>query len=384
MTPLLGLSDSEPLKLLELLRENIASVAPAKPSVSPTATDMLTPVTMDSILANYSDVFDDSIGKLEGILHLYTRDDVPPHKTAPREINLSVKDNFIAEVKDLQEQGILEKVTEPSAWVSAPTIVNKPSAKNGIRLCIDSRPLNTALKRSEYPIPTIETLRTQIGKAKVFSLADIKSAFWHVPLLYHPESSLLTTFNTPLGRMKWKRMPLGINVAPEEFQRRLDENLEGLKGVKAIADEILVWGDGDTREEAIADHDKRLTSFLERCQQKNIKLNKEKFQLKKTELSYMGVVLTDKGVKPDQKKQDCIQSMPAPTNKDEVRRFLGVVTYLSRFSEDLSTQSEPLRILLKKDTVFIWEQNEQKAFEEIKALIATAPLPKYFDSAETV
>ena len=179
-------------------------------------------------------------------------------------------------------------------------------------------------------------------------------------------------------------MPFGISVAPEEFQRRIDENLEGLEGVKAIADDILVRGDGDTYEEAIADHDKRLIALLERCQQKNIKLNKEKFQLKKTELPYMGVVLTDKGVKPDPKKQDSIQSMPAPTNKDEVRRFLGVVTYLSRFSEDLSTKSEPLRTLLKKDTVFIWEQNEQKAFDEIKALISTAPLLKYFDPAETV
>ena len=123
---------------------------------------------MDTILANYSDIFDDSIGKLEGPLHLFTRDDVPPHKTAPREILLSVKNNFIAEVKDLQEQGILEKVTEPRAWVSAPTIVNSPSAKNGIRLCIDSRPLNTALKRPEYPFRTIETFLTKIGKAKVF------------------------------------------------------------------------------------------------------------------------------------------------------------------------------------------------------------------------
>ena len=107
--------------------------------------------------------------------------------------------------------------------------------------------------------------------------------------------------------MKWNRMPLAsINDTPEEFQRRIDENLEGLEGVKAIADDILVWGDGDTSEETIADHDKRLTALLVRCQQKNIKLNKEKFQLKKAELSYMGVVLTDKGVKPDPKKQDCI------------------------------------------------------------------------------
>ena len=96
----------------------------------------------------------------------------------------------------------------------------------------------------------------------------------------------------------------------------------------------------------------------------------------------MGVVLTDKGVKPDPKKQECIQSMPAPTNKDEVRRLLGVVTYLSRFSEDLSTKSEPIRALLKNNTAFIWEENEQKAFDEIKTLILNAPLLRYFNVAE--
>ena len=78
-------------------------------------------------------------------------------------------------------------------------------------------------------------------------------------------------------------MPFGISVAPEEFQRRIDENLEGLDGVKAIADDILIWG--ETIEEATASHDKRLLTLLERCKQKNIKLNKEKFQLRKTELS---------------------------------------------------------------------------------------------------
>ena len=101
--------------------------------------------------------------------------------------------------------------------------------------------------------------------------------------------------------------------------------------------------------------------------------------LKKTELSYMGVTLTDKGVKPDPRKQDSIQAMPAPTNKEEVRRLLGIVTYLSRFSEALSTKSAPLRTLLKNDVAFTWEANEQQAFDEIKALISSAPLLKYFN-----
>ena len=93
----------------------------------------------------------------------------------------------------------------------------------------------------------------------------------------------------------------------------------------------------------------------------------------------MGVTLTDKGVKPDPQKQDSIQAMPALTNKEEVRRLLGVVTCLSRFSEALSTKSAPLRTLLKNDVAFTWEVNEQQAFDEIKALISSAPLLKYFN-----
>ena len=174
-------------------------------------------------------------------------------------------------------------------------------------------------------------------------------------------------------------MPFGISVAPEEFQRQIDKSLEGLEGTKAIADDILIWGDGNTIEEATSNHDARLSALLERCQQKHIKLNVHKFQLKKTELSYMGVTLTDKGVKPDPRKQDSIQAMPAPTNKEEVRRLIGVVTYLSRFSEALSTKSAPLRTLLKNDVAFTWEANEQQAFDEIKALISSAPLLKYFN-----
>ena len=150
-----------------------------------------------------------------------------------------------------------------------------------------------------------------------------------------------------------------------------------MEGTKAIADDIVIWGDGNTIEEATSNHDARLSALLERYQQKHIELDVDKFQLRKTE--YMGVTLTDKGVKPDPRKQDSIQAMPAPTNKEDVRRLLGVVTYLSRFSEDRSPKSAPLRTLLKNDVAFTWEANEQQAFEDIKALISSAPLLKFFN-----
>ena len=178
-------------------------------------------------------------------------------------------------------------------------------------------------------------------------------------------------------------MPFGIRVAPEEFQRRIDESLKGLEGTKGIGDDILIWRDGNTVEEATSNHDAWLSALLEQYQQKHIKLNIDNFQLRKTELSYMGVTLTDKEVKPDQRKQDSTQAMPSHTNKEEVRRLLYVVTYLSRFSEDLSTKSAPLRTLLKNNVAFTWEVNEQ-TFEEIKEFISTAPLLKYFNPDITV
>ena len=103
------------------------------------------------------------------------------------EIPLSVKNVNNAENKDFQEKGIIGKVTEPPDWVSASTIVNTPFAKHRIRLCIGSRPLNTSLERSEYPIPTVDHVLTQ---KLVFTLADINSAFWNA-LLDEP-SSLFT------------------------------------------------------------------------------------------------------------------------------------------------------------------------------------------------
>ena len=109
LTPLIGLSDSEELKLIELLRENIATVDSGKPNVPPSASELHTPLTLQTIQCKYPEVFENCVGKLDGELHLYSKQDVTPTKAAPREIPLSVKHKLIAEVKDLQEQGIIEK-----------------------------------------------------------------------------------------------------------------------------------------------------------------------------------------------------------------------------------------------------------------------------------
>ncbi|XP_048775390.1 uncharacterized protein K02A2.6-like [Ostrea edulis] len=159
--------------------------------------------------------------------------------------------------------GVLAPVTEPTDWISSLVAVRKPSGK--MRLCIDPKPLNKALKRNHYATPTIDDILPELSQARIFSVVDCKDGFWHITL--DDESSFLTTFGTPWGRYRWLRMPFGIKPASEEFQRRMDEALSGIHGIKAIHDDIVVYGCGNSDDEAIRDHDKKLSTLLERCRE---------------------------------------------------------------------------------------------------------------------
>ncbi|KAK6171718.1 hypothetical protein SNE40_018156 [Patella caerulea] len=127
-------------------------------------------------------------------------------------------------------------VDVPTDWISALVVVKKPGTAK-LRICINPKPPNSALKRNHYLTVTIEDVLPDLPKARCFSLVDAKNGFWHIQL--DEDSSYLTTFDTPWGRYRWLRMPFGLSPVPEEFQRRLDNAISGLDGVRAVHDDIL-------------------------------------------------------------------------------------------------------------------------------------------------
>ena len=143
-------------------------------------------------------------------------------------------------------------------------------------------------------MPTIEDVATRLHGAKVFTKLDVRNGFWHVKL--DEESSYLTTFNTPFGRYRWKRMPFGISSAPEVFQRKMNELFSDLKGIEVIADDFVVVGYGETHEEAVADHDHNLNAFLQRCEERGVALNAQKLCLRESEVPFIGHITTSKGL----------------------------------------------------------------------------------------
>ena len=207
-------------------------------------------------------------------------------------------------------------------------VVNKKS--NGkIRLCLDPQPLNKDLKRCHYPIPTIEDVLADLANAKVFTKLDCKNGYWQVKL--DKDSSTQTTFNTPFGRYKWTRMPFAISPEGEILQRRLDQVIEVLAGLRTVADDLLIIGNGESVADAVKDHDTKLEDLLERCRDRGIKLNEAKISLKKTAMPCIGHLLTSDGVKADPSKVEAIANLTKPTDVPGARRILGMTNLLAKF-----------------------------------------------------
>ena len=328
---------------------------------------------------NLPDIFT-GVGCLEGNYSIQVDDGFRPVVHPPRKVPVPLRDTLKSELDNMVKNGILAKVTEPTSWVSSLVIVKKPNRK--IRVCLYPRDLNRPIKRSHYPLPTIEEVATRLSGAKVFSVLDAKCGFWQVKL--DEKSSYLTTMNTPFGRYRWLRMPFGINSAPEVWQQRMHDLVEGLTGVEVIADDFLVCGFGDTNEAAIANHDQNLKAFLRRARERNLTLNSEKLKLRQSQVPFIGHLLTAEGLKPDPSKVQAIVDYPVPTNLAELRTFLGMVQYLAKFCQHLSTASQPLRQLEKKEVEWHWQRPQSKAFNEIKDLVTKAPVLRYFDVSKNI
>ena len=246
-------------------------------------------------------------------------------------------------------------------------------------ICLDPQHLNKAIMHSHYPLLTIEEVTTRLTNAKVFSVLDAKTGLWQVKLA--EASSYLTTFNTPFGRYRWRRMPFGISSAPKVWQQRMNEIVEGLKGVEVIADDFLICGYGTTTDEAIASHDTNLHLFLDTARERGLKLNPNKVKLRLNSVSFIGHLLTSKGLAPDPDKISSIINMPKPTNIKSLQQLLGMTQYLSKFLPQLSAVSNPLRQLERKDTEWNWSEIHDEAVTKIKNLICKAPVLRYFDPA---
>lgn len=134
-----------------------------------------------------------------------------------------------------------------------------------------------------------------------------------------------------------------MSASSEIFQKRVSQALEGLDGILNITDEVLVYGVGDTDDEALVDHDQKLEALLQRCKACGIALNKNKLKLRITEVPFMGHIFSKEGLKIDPDKAKAVLEMPCPEDVEGVQRLNGFVNYLAKFLPRLADHMEPIR-----------------------------------------
>ena len=290
-------------------------------------------VLVQLVPLQYADVFK-GVGTLpSGPYHIKLKDSNKPVHTHQDQYHWEYSlATCKAELDRLVKEGIITEVHEHAEWVKFIVPVMKEDIS--LRLCLDPKDLNKAIKRNQWYARTLDDILPELAQSKYFTIKDATSGFWHIPL--DLRSSLLTTFNTPWGKYRWLRMPFGLKVSGDVFQERLDRVLRLVPGVLRIADDIVIHGTTKNM------HNGTVLVLCKTARLNNLSLNSKKMQFKSTDCKFFGHRLTPDGIKVDPKKIEAIVQMDPPQNVASLQSFNRMVNYLKKFSSVLSELSEPL------------------------------------------
>ena len=330
----------------------------------------------------FNNIFD-GIGKHKDLsIKLSLQEGAKPYVAPPSKVPLNLYAKVKAELDHLLEMDIIERVPPDDNTQFISRLVPVPkrvegSTEIGVRLTIDLRELNKFLDPVHHYVPTVEETKFFLNGAGEFSDLDMRQAFFQLSL--DEDSCRLTTFNTPWGLMRFKRLVQGAKPSSSICHEVIRHALQGIKSALNIADNVIVWGCGNTPEEIREDHDRALREVFERFRHLGLTLHRKKCTFRAKRIKFFGFIFTNEGVQPDPEKVAALRNADPPKSKEEVRSFMGMATFNSAYIPQFSTISEPLRHLMRKDTRFVWGKKEQDAFKTITQAICETALLSYYD-----
>ena len=336
--------------------------------------------------------YTDPVAKLPAefhdFLHVFSRkeaDKLPEHRSYDHRIELhkgakptfgplyGMSQNELRVLRKYLDENLQKGfIRASSSPVAAPVIfVKKPGG--GLRFCVDYRNLNAITVKNRYPIPLIQETLTRLSKAKYYTKLDIIAAFNKLRIAKGDE--WLTAFRTRYGLFEYLVMPFGLANAPSTFQHFVNDVLRPFLDVfcTAYIDDILIYS------ESLEEHKKHVRLVLGALSDAGLQLDIDKSEFFKTEVIYLGYVISTEGIKMDPAKVQAIQEWEYPLNVKDVRAFLGFANFYRRFIDQFSELASPLIALTKKGTAFIFSESCRIAFDQFKKAFITAPILRHFD-----
>lgn len=285
----------------------------------------------------------------------------------------SQREEIDRQVKNLQANNLIEP---SNSDFNSPLLLVPKKPINGQkawRMCVDYRAVNRKLIADKWPLPRIEDVLDNLGRAKYFTVLDLFSGFHQVPL--HPDSRDITSFSTHNASYRWTVLPFGLKVSPNSFSRMMSLAFSGATALQHFIymDDIIVVGC------TMKHHLKNLKSIFEACRKHHLKLNPLKCNFFKKEVTYLGHICSDKGIFPDPSKLSAVKNYPTPDSKDAVKRLVAFANYYRKFCPHFAQLTKCLNDLTRKRSIFIWQETHQKAFEALKKALISPPILSYPD-----
>jgi transposase InsO family protein len=295
----------------------------------------------------------------------------PPIRSKSHPWSPYIEKEINEEVDRMISLGVIERSL--SSWGHPIVPVRKASGK--MRLCLDSRKLNEVTAHDPYPLPHLHRILGRLEKSTYLSTVDLSDAFWQIPL--NKESREKTAFVVPSrGLYQFTRLPFGLKNSPMALARCMDRVLDQRwePNVFVYLDDIVICS------ETFEEHCVWLNKVAKRLAEANLTINKTKSKFCQTEIKYLGFILCSEGLRPDPDKVSAIYNYKTPTKIKEIRQFLGMANFYSRFIENFSGIVAPISNLLKgvkngeKPPRFVWPSEAETAFNVIKSKLMSAPI----------
>ncbi len=325
------------------------------------------------IMTEFKSVFMDPDGlpppsrEIEGAEHTITFEAGKPLPRPRPFIRLSQEKEVELEkqIKDMITQGYIRPSS--SRFASATFLV--PKGDGGYRMVVDYRAINNVTEKDSYPLPLAEDLFAKMKDAVVFSKIDLKSGFYQIPLAKKDWAK--TAFRTSRGLYEYTVVPMGLCNAPATFMRFMNNIFKAMiddNFVVVFMDDIVIYS------KSIAEHAVHLRKVLTELKKQRLYAKASKCSFFTRSVQFLGHILTPEGVHPMPEKREAIAAWPIPKDKEQLRSFLGLCNYYSKFIDGYSRIASPLTNLTGAVQPWEWTQEVHTvAFEQLKAALNSAP-----------
>ena len=328
-----------------------------------------------TLIYSNRDIFAKTVTDLPGtttICHHIDTGDAKPIRSRPYRHSLETRKEIARQIKEMYENDLIEP--SMSAWSSPVILVKKANTKE-LRFTIDYRRLNSVSSPLFYPLPTMDEIRDRLADkpAKFYTLLDCRSGY-HQVFLTQSSREKAAFCTSDAGNWQPKRLFFGLQGAPATYQMLMMRVLQGMQDYSLVyVDDCCIFSpDWST-------HLTHLQSVFDRLRQHNLRLHPKKCFFALPQIRYLGHIISEKGIQPDEEKLQLIKKYPSPKSQKQLRSAMGLLNYYRRFQKDYAKKTECLRHLLQHNVPFEWKQEQEEAFQFLKDSLCAAPILAHAD-----